>query len=61
MTSSRQNVSFQKATKLKSIVIESAYYVILSLLNMGNESGAQYWIDGIPKSDDQELKSLTLE
>ena len=33
---------------------------MLSQLNIRPE-GATYWLDGIPKSDDQELKELTLK
>lgn len=51
---------FVDGNQIKSIVVESAFYVTLSQLNIGTESTV-YWIDGIPKSDDQELKSLTLK
>lgn len=43
----------------KSAVPESSLYASLSLLNL-KPGGAVYFLNGIPKSDDQELKNLTL-
>jgi tetratricopeptide (TPR) repeat protein len=43
----------------KSTVLDSSLYVTLSQLNL-KPSGTVYFLDGIPKSDDQELKKFTL-
>lgn len=50
----------EEGNQIDSIVVDSALYLTLSQLNEGNAS-AVYWIDGIPKSDDKELKALTLK
>jgi len=44
----------------KSAVVDSLLYVAESQLNL-RPGGAIYTLDGIPRSDDQELKRLTLE
>jgi tetratricopeptide (TPR) repeat protein len=43
----------------KSAVLDSSFYVTLSQLNL-KPGGAVYFLDGIPQSDDEELKRLTL-
>lgn len=43
----------------ESTVLDSSLYVIQTQLNL-KPGGTVYFLDGIPKSDDQELKKLTL-
>jgi tetratricopeptide (TPR) repeat protein len=45
---------------IKSVATDGYLYIILSRLNIKAE-GATYWLDGIPQSDNQELKELILK
>jgi tetratricopeptide (TPR) repeat protein len=45
--------------RFKSVVLDSSLYVTRCQLNV-KPGGAFYFLDGIPRSDDQELKRLTL-
>lgn len=53
------NSILKNIENFKSAVLDSSLYVTLSQLNL-RPGGAFYFLDGIPKSDDQELKRLTL-
>jgi tetratricopeptide (TPR) repeat protein len=47
---------------LKSVASEGYFYVAQQQLNQKPETkSATYWLDGIPKSDDEELKQRTLK
>jgi tetratricopeptide (TPR) repeat protein len=46
--------------KLNSIATDGYLYVAAKQLNV-RPTGARYWLDGIPKSDDEELKKRTME
>ena len=45
---------------LSSIATKGYLYIAAQQLNI-TPSGAQYWLDGIPQSDDKELKQRTLK
>jgi len=51
---------FKNAGKIIKMVEEGAYYVALVKLNSENNN-FPYWVDGIPKSDNKELKAITLK
>ena len=51
---------FKSGDQINSVVVDSALYLTMSQLNKG-DTNPVYWIDGIPKSDDKELKALTLK
>lgn len=47
---------------LNSVAVEGYFYVTTRILGLADEmKGAFYWLDGIPKSDDEELKDSTLK
>jgi tetratricopeptide (TPR) repeat protein len=54
------NDTFKDAEEINRFTTEGAFYVAMSKLNIGSEKSI-YWINGIPKSDDKELKTLTLK
>lgn len=49
------------AEDLKSIATEGYFYILREKLNIGSEKSAYYWLDGIPRSDNEELKEKTLK
>lgn len=50
----------QSAEQLRSMVFESAFHIALYRLNLSGGSTI-YYLDGIPKSDDAELKAMSLQ
>jgi tetratricopeptide (TPR) repeat protein len=55
-----RNSMLRNVNDLESIATDGYLYVVQSKLNT-EPNGATYWLDGIPKSDDQQLKALMLE
>ncbi len=50
----------ETAQDLESTAMDGYLYLDLQQLNISSKRSAIYWLDGIPKSDDEELKERTL-
>jgi len=55
-----QDSKLEDIGHLRSIAIEGRFYIIQQQLG-AREGSAQYWLDGIPESDNVELKERTLK
>jgi len=51
----------ETADDLKFVATEGYFYVLRKKLSIGPETSAIYWLDGIPQSDNEELKERTLK
>ncbi|MBU7025309.1 MAG: tetratricopeptide repeat protein [Theionarchaea archaeon] len=51
---------FETADDLKFAATEGYFFILRKKLSIGPETSAIYWLDGIPQSDDEELKERTL-
>jgi len=55
------NSKLEIAEDLKFAATEGYFYVLRKKLSIGPETSAIYWLDGIPQSDNEELKERTLK
>ena len=53
--------SLETADDLSFVATEGYFYVLRKKLSIGPETSAYYWLDGIPQSDNEELKDRTLK
>ena len=57
----RFDSKLETGSDLEFIATEGYLYIIQQRLNIGSGGSAYYWLDGIPKSDNEELKERTLK
>jgi len=50
----------ERVEDLNYLATEGYLYIAAQQLNISTPTGAQYWLNGIPKSDNEELKKRTL-
>ncbi|MBU7017848.1 MAG: DUF4365 domain-containing protein [Theionarchaea archaeon] len=53
--------NLETAEDIDLIAVDSCLYLSLQQLNIGDKTSAIYWLDGIPQSDEKELKERTLK